>query len=91
MISKYVNAGTMENKGFEVTLTATPIKTGCFTWDVSVNWTRIRNEVTELYGDVNNLTIVTLRQADPECSLRRKLMVRFIGTDYVYTNGERTD
>jgi outer membrane receptor protein involved in Fe transport len=89
--SKYVNAGTLENKGFEATLTATPIKMGAFTWDVSVNWTRIRNEVTELFGDVKNLTLSSYFTASG--SLNAPLGGSYgtiMGTDYVYTNGERT-
>jgi hypothetical protein len=89
--SKYVNAGTLENKGFEATLTATPIKSGAFTWDVSVNWTRIRNEVTELFGDVKNLTLSSYFTASG--SLNAPLGGSYgtiMGTDYVYTNGERT-
>ena len=88
---KYVNAGTLQNKGIEVSLTGTPIKKGAFKWDVSVNWTRIRNEVTELYADVNNLTLSPFFTASG--SLNAPLNGQFgeiWGTTYVYTNGQRT-
>lgn len=49
--SQTLNAGTMENKGIEVLLTGTPLRTTSgFRWDISLNFTRNRNRVTELYN-----------------------------------------
>ncbi|MEH0158295.1 SusC/RagA family TonB-linked outer membrane protein [Limibacter armeniacum] len=42
------NIGKISNKGIEVLLTATPVETPSFTWDISVNFTRNRNNVEEL-------------------------------------------
>jgi outer membrane receptor protein involved in Fe transport len=33
-----INAGEITNKGIEVSVNATPVKTKNFTWDVSANW-----------------------------------------------------
>ena len=47
----FLNAGSMVNRGIEVLLTGTPVRAkrpGGFNWDVSINWARNRNEVTEL-------------------------------------------
>ncbi len=49
--SKYVNSGTIENKGVEVSLYATPVKTRDFSWNINLNWTRNRNKVVKLYQD----------------------------------------
>ena len=46
--SLYVNAGDMYDKGFEILLAGTPIKTRDFTWDVSVNAAKNKNMVTAL-------------------------------------------
>ena len=54
-----VNAGEIQNKGVELTLRGTPIKTGDFTWNVNVNWTKNVNEVISLYGDQTNLQLST--------------------------------
>ncbi|MCD9019321.1 SusC/RagA family TonB-linked outer membrane protein [Parachryseolinea silvisoli] len=44
-----VNAGEMTNKGIELQVSGSPIKTSTgFTWDVSANFTRNRNEVVKL-------------------------------------------
>jgi TonB-linked SusC/RagA family outer membrane protein len=45
---KTINAGEVENKGIEIMLNAIPIKTKDFTWDVTVNYARNRNQVNEL-------------------------------------------
>ncbi|THU40873.1 SusC/RagA family TonB-linked outer membrane protein [Niastella caeni] len=56
-ISKYVNAGEIENKGIELTVYGTPVRTQNFSWTVNVNWTRNRNKVLSLYNDSKNLQI----------------------------------
>jgi TonB-linked SusC/RagA family outer membrane protein len=55
--SKYVNAGNIENKGIELSVYATPVKTQDFSWTVNVNWTRNRNKVLELYNESKNLLL----------------------------------
>jgi TonB-dependent starch-binding outer membrane protein SusC len=42
------NVGAMENKGYEVTLNATPVKTKDFTWSLSLNGSWNKNKVTRL-------------------------------------------
>lgn len=43
-----VNSGSMVNKGYELTVGFTPIRTKDFTWDVSLNTAKNWNEVTEV-------------------------------------------
>jgi len=52
-----LNVGESESKGWEVLLTGTPVKTANFSWDVSVNWARIRNTVTRLAPGVTQITL----------------------------------
>lgn len=52
-----VNAGEIQNRGIEVTLTATPVAVGAFRWDVAANWSRNRNEVISLYPGITNLRL----------------------------------
>jgi len=44
------NVGAMENRGLELALGATPVKTAAVTWDVSLIFARNRNKVLELPG-----------------------------------------
>jgi len=50
------NVGSMYNRGVELTLNASLIKKKQFSWDVSLNFTGIKNEVTQLTG--NNADII---------------------------------
>jgi len=59
--SKYMNAGDIENKGIEVSLYATVIKSTDFSWNVNVNFTRNRNKVISLYNDSKNLQLGTFQ------------------------------
>jgi TonB-linked SusC/RagA family outer membrane protein len=47
-----INAGNIQNSGWEITLNAVPVKTGELDWNTSVNWSANRNKVIELSKDV---------------------------------------
>jgi hypothetical protein len=46
--TKTTNVGLMTNQGWEAMLNATVLKLGDFTWDLSANFTRIRNKVVTI-------------------------------------------
>jgi TonB-linked SusC/RagA family outer membrane protein len=52
-----INAGELENKGIEATLNASPVITGAFRWNVTVNWSKNQNKVISLYPGVTNLRL----------------------------------
>lgn len=85
--SKYVNAGEVENKGIEVALNGTPVKTAGFSWDVTVNWARNRSKVLYLFDGVDNLQLgsfgvtVNARVGQPYGTI--------MGTNFVSVNGQR--
>lgn len=51
--STIINAGLIENKGIELSLTAVPVQTTQFAWDVLFNVNRNRNMVIELGPDID--------------------------------------
>ena len=56
--SVYTNAGTMENKGIELLVGGTPIKTTTgFSWDIRATYTRNRNQVLEVTNIVPNVSL----------------------------------
>ncbi len=55
--SKTTNIGELSNKGVEMLLTVNPIKTRNFNWDVSANYTRIRNKVISISPGINSFSI----------------------------------
>ena len=51
----YQNAASMESKGVEITLRATPVMISGFSWDILANFTKMKNTVLELAPGVENL------------------------------------
>jgi TonB-linked SusC/RagA family outer membrane protein len=43
-----INAGSMSNKGIEVTISGTPVKTTDFSWETTLNYSANRNKVVSL-------------------------------------------
>jgi TonB-linked SusC/RagA family outer membrane protein len=54
--NKYVNIGSMTNKGVELTLSANPVKSKNFSWNVSGTFSMNRNKVTALAPGVNSFS-----------------------------------
>jgi len=45
------NIGETENKGMDITISATPVKSGNFSWDFNVILDYSKNKIIDLYGD----------------------------------------
>lgn len=52
--SRVINAGNIQNKGIELLLSATPVRSKNFEWTTTVNFTRNRNKIISLYPGVNS-------------------------------------
>lgn len=91
----YLNAGTVKNKGIELSLNGTPIRTQDFSWKMTLNFTRNRSKVTELFKDgtgeeSKNLELNSYQGGvSINASLNQPFgMIR--GTDYKYaSNGQK--
>ncbi len=55
--SKTTNVGEITNKGIELLLTVSPVTTRDFRWDVSGNYTRIRNKVVSISPGITSFSI----------------------------------
>ena len=55
--TKTINAGNMQNEGWELTLNATPVRTKDFSWDITANWSTNKNTVKELTGDMQYIQL----------------------------------
>ncbi len=53
----YINAGELENKGFELVLHGSPVKTSNFSWDISFNYSTYKNQLNSLYSDLTEYEI----------------------------------
>ncbi|TDB65097.1 SusC/RagA family TonB-linked outer membrane protein [Arundinibacter roseus] len=50
--NQFINAGKINNKGIEVTLTGKPLKGSALNWDMTLNFARNVNTIVELHPDV---------------------------------------
>ncbi|MGR3811635.1 SusC/RagA family TonB-linked outer membrane protein [Jiulongibacter sp. NS-SX5] len=87
--SRLLNAGEMRNSGLELTLSATPVETKDFSWDLGFNFTKLNNEVVSLADGVESINLGATWAADLRVQQGVKYMALF-GQDYVYDdNGNR--
>lgn len=86
---KFVNAGNVENRGFEVTLTGRPVVSQDFTWTVQANWSRNINKVKALAPGIDNYQLAS-PQGDVTISAALGQPYGAIrGGDYVYNDEGR--
>ena len=55
--SRTINAGNIQNQGVEILLTAAPIRSKDFNWDMTVNFTLNRNKIIALYPGVTSYNL----------------------------------
>jgi TonB-linked SusC/RagA family outer membrane protein len=87
--SQIINAGEVENKGVEIGITGTPVKTSDFRWDVNLNWTKNVSKVISLLEGLDNLQLGDFQGG---ITLNAKVGQPYgvlFGTDYTYLNGQR--
>ncbi|MGM0545554.1 MAG: SusC/RagA family TonB-linked outer membrane protein [Bacteroidota bacterium] len=85
---RYVNAGNVENRGWEVSVTGRPVATRDFAWTIDVNWSKNINEVKELSEGISNYQLAN-PQGDVTISAALGEAYGAIrGTDYVNLDGE---
>jgi hypothetical protein len=53
--SALVNGIKTQKKGFEISVTGTPIKTADFNWDVIANYSTFEERLTDIYPGINSL------------------------------------
>ena len=55
---KFLNTGHVRNQGWEVVLSATPVKTKLFEWNANINWARNRSEVIKVVDGNPNVQLL---------------------------------
>lgn len=67
------NVGSLRNRGIEISVGADVVRAGGFVWNVNANFTNNKNEVIDIYGDLDKLPqgLTILQKGKP------------IGTNYV--------
>ncbi|QOW11389.1 SusC/RagA family TonB-linked outer membrane protein [Kaistella flava (ex Peng et al. 2021)] len=91
--SASINAGQIDNWGYEVQLGVMPVKNANFTWNIDANWSQNRNKVVTLLhndvADVSNLLIDSYQGGVSLNAREGEAWGALVGSDYVYLNGER--
>lgn len=77
--SQLINAGNIENKGVEIVLTGTPIKTTNLSWDVTFNYGKNWNKIVDLHKDVGKYKLLA---GYPDYGNYRVGSVAWIGGEY---------
>ena len=93
--SEFQNAGSMTNKGIELSVNVTPVRTKDVEWNVRVNWSENRNKVVQLFKDASGAEAKDLQLGGFPFgpSLNAPLGAAYgqiRGSDFIYTNGKRT-
>ncbi|TKK71639.1 SusC/RagA family TonB-linked outer membrane protein [Ilyomonas limi] len=52
-----LNSGEIENKGVELTLRGTPVKTKDFNWDVTINYSANRSKILSIYPGLAEIVV----------------------------------
>jgi TonB-linked SusC/RagA family outer membrane protein len=86
---KYLNAGSVQNKGIELSVNGTPVLTNNFSWKITVNFTAAKNKVTSLYTDAtgqeaSNLELGSYQNGETLNAPLGQPFGTIRGTDYVY-------
>jgi TonB-linked SusC/RagA family outer membrane protein len=82
------NAATITNKGIEVLIGGYPFRSKDFTWDISVNFAKNENELTEFYDDIseyvyyNGPSVKVVNQVGKSYGL-------ILAKDYKYQDGKK--
>ncbi len=81
---RFVNAGEIENKGFEVSAYVTPVQNDVFSWRVNMNWARNRNKVLSLFDDSKTLELGSFQGGVTVNAELGQPYGTINGSDYVY-------
>jgi TonB-linked SusC/RagA family outer membrane protein len=57
---QYIATGSTENSGVELLITGTPVATPAFEWNVSFNFTSVKNTILDIYGEGSTNTTLGL-------------------------------
>ena len=84
----YINAGEIQNMGYELSLNAIPVQVRDFSWNIDLNWFKNKNEVISLGDEIDNILIfsawdvsINATEGEPYGTIK--------GTNFVYLDGKK--
>jgi len=88
-LRQFNNAGTLQTRGIELSVNATPVKTSDFRWDIDLNWSNPFTKVTELADGVENILIGNFMGGLSINAPKGQAYGTIWTSDYVYKNGQK--
>jgi outer membrane receptor protein involved in Fe transport len=87
---KFVNAGNIENRGVELTVTGKPVVTKDFAWTVTANWNKNVNEIKALAPGIDNYQLASPQGNITISAALGEAYGALRGSDFVYDeNGNK--
>ncbi|MCY1719640.1 SusC/RagA family TonB-linked outer membrane protein [Prolixibacteraceae bacterium Z1-6] len=87
---RVINAGKINNKGIEILVYGTPVKTKDFTWDVTFNFAKNVNEVKELPEGLDKIQLARAPFGGAYINaVEGATFQEIYAYDYVYENGKK--
>lgn len=88
--SKYINAGKMRNRGIELSLSLTPVKSSNFSWDIKGNFSKNDNKLLSLYKDTKSRQLASAPFRVSLLAIVGEKYGQLYGIDYAYNeDGEK--
>ena len=82
--AQLINAGCIENKGFEIALNGRPLQTKNFSWDIGLNFSKNINKVVELMSGINSIELAAARWAGVSiCAVAGEQYGAIMGVDFL--------
>ncbi len=82
-IFRSVNAGVIENKGFELTISGNPVRNKTISWDVALNLSHNKGQVKELPGGIAILYVTDVQVGPAKAaSFNQGLFMGLSGSKY---------
>jgi TonB-linked SusC/RagA family outer membrane protein len=86
--SFYVNGGTVQNQGVELTVNLVPVRTRQFEWDMTINWATNKSKVVSLYNNQPSFLISSYQNSVQLVAEVGKSYGILRGTDYKFLNSQ---
>ncbi|MCX6326777.1 MAG: SusC/RagA family TonB-linked outer membrane protein [Bacteroidia bacterium] len=84
----YINAGEIQNTGYELTLNAIPVQVNDFSWTINLNWFKNKNKVVSLIPDIDNILLFGAWDVSINATVGQPYGA-IKGTNFVYLNGKK--
>ncbi len=87
--SKFVNAGTIQNRGVELSVNLTPVQQKHLKWVVTLNFSKNQSKVVKLFDGVENIQVAQYAQGVTLNATLGEPYGTLKGADYVYIDGKK--